>query len=97
MNTIAGITLNTATANTQKTKQNEKRVLDAAQQFESLMMSELLKTAREAGSDGGWLGTGDDQAGQQALDLAEQQVSNVMAKSGGLGMRQFILNNLSKR
>ena len=75
-----------------------EKIKAAAQQFESLMIAELLKTSREASSDSGWLGTGDeDQAGQNALDMAEQQVANVMAKAGGLGMQTFITNSLSRK
>ena len=37
-----------------------ENVREAAQQFESLLIAQLLKTARESGSGGGWLGTGDD-------------------------------------
>jgi len=38
------------------------KIADASQQFEALMIGQLLKTARES-SDGGWLGTGEDQSG----------------------------------
>ena len=73
----------------------QKQLESAGEQFEALMMSELLKAAREAGSDGGWMGTGDDQAGQTGLDMAEQQVASVMAKAGGLGMKKFICSSLN--
>jgi Rod binding domain-containing protein len=92
-------TINTAGAlsnwmNQANTKTPSAKVKDAAEQFEALMMSELLKTSREASSDSGWMGTGDDQAGQTSLDMAEQQVASVMAKAGGLGMREFIMRGL---
>lgn len=76
-----------------------EKIKGAAQQFESLMISELLKTARESGSSagGGWMGTGEeDQAGQNCLDMAEQQFSNVMAKAGGLGLQNFITQGLTR-
>jgi peptidoglycan hydrolase FlgJ len=81
--------------NGQRETDNGKRVKQAAEQFEALMMSELLKTAREAGSDGGWLGT-EDEAGQTNLDMAEQQVATVMAKAGGLGLRDLITRGLQQ-
>jgi Rod binding domain-containing protein len=79
-------------------KNSPSKVKDAAQQFEALMIGELLKTAREAGSGAGWMGTGDeDQAGQTSLDMAEQQLSSVMAKAGGLGMGKFISQGLERK
>ena len=81
------------TPNGQRPTVNGQRVQDAAEQFESLMLTELLKTAREAGSEGGWMGT-EDEPGQTNLDMAEQQVANVMAKAGGLGLRSFITHSL---
>jgi Rod binding domain-containing protein len=87
-----------AASSTAPTARNsQSKIKDAAEQFEALMMGELLKTAREAGSDGGWMGTGDDQAGQASVDMAEQQVAAVMSKAGGLGMRNFIMQGLQRR
>lgn len=72
-----------------------QKIKGAAQQFESLMISEMLKSAREAGSGSGWLGTGDEEeAGQNMLDMGEQEVANVMAKAGGLGLQKVILQGL---
>ena len=73
------------------------KIKSAAEQFESLMISEMLKGAREAGSGSGWLGTGEeDDTGQTSIDMAEQQVASVMAKAGGFGMQKFIVQQLSK-
>lgn len=75
-----------------------EKIKGAAQQFESLMISELLKTARGEGDGSGWMGTGDeDQAGQTGLDMAEQQLANVMSKAGGLGMQKFIMQGLVRK
>ena len=73
------------------------KIKGAAEQFEALMISEMLKTAREAGAGSGWMGTGDgDETGQTSIDLAEQQVASVMAKAGGFGMQNFITKTLGK-
>jgi Rod binding domain-containing protein len=75
-----------------------EKIKGAAQQFEALMITELLKTAREAGSGSGWMGTGDeDEAGQTSLDMAEQQLATVMAKAGGLGMQNLIAKGLGQK
>lgn len=78
-------------------KDSSGKIKDAAQQFESLMIGELLKTSREAGS-GGWLGTGEeDQTGQTAVDMAEQQFATTMAKQGGIGLTNFITQSLQRK
>ena len=51
----------------------------AAQQFEALVIGEMLRTQRENGSEG-WLGSGGDDSGSDsAMDLAEGQLSNALA------------------
>jgi len=84
-------------AATAKGKDSPEKIKGAAQQFEALMIGEMLKTARES-SSGGWLGTGEeDQAGQNAVDLAEQQLASVMAKNGGFGLTKTITQELERK
>jgi flagellar protein FlgJ len=75
-------------------RNDPEKVKVAAQQFEALMISQLLKTSREAGGSGGWMGTGDDEAGQVGMDMAEQEFARMMAASGGLGMAKMIAKGL---
>ena len=42
------------------------KIHDAAQQFESLLIGELLKTAHQSGGSG-WLGTDDEDSGQTGV------------------------------
>jgi Rod binding domain-containing protein len=72
---------------------NPSKIADAAQQFEALMLGQILKTARES-SDGGWLGTGDDQSGELALEMAEQQFAQAMSARGGLGIAKLVTAGL---
>src|ERR1039457_35490 len=66
------------------------KIHSAAQQFEALLIGELLKTSREAGSSG-WLGTGDnDEAGQIGMEVGEQEFARMLAASGGLGLSKTI-------
>jgi peptidoglycan hydrolase FlgJ len=67
---------------------------DAAQQFEALLIGQILRSAREGG--GGWLGSGGDSAGDCATDLAEQQLATVLAERGGLGLAEVIAEGLRK-
>lgn len=71
------------------------KVREAAKQFEALLIGQLLKTSREAGSSG-WLGTGEDQAGSIGLDMAEQEFARMLATSGGLGLSRMIASGLDR-
>jgi Rod binding domain-containing protein len=85
----------TPSAKTPVPRDDPKRVADAARQFESLMIGQLLKSMRESG-EGGWLGTGDDQAGAQAMELAEEQVAQALAQQGGFGLARLVVAGLKK-
>jgi Rod binding domain-containing protein len=74
---------------------NPAKVLDASQQFESLMVGQMMRTMREGGS--GWLGTGEDAAGDVAMDFAEQQFAQAISKQGGLGLSKMIAAGLSRK
>lgn len=66
---------------------------DAAGQFEALLIAQMLKSAQ--GPDGsGWLGTGEDQAGMQAMELAQEFFAGALAKGGGLGLAKPVLAGL---
>ncbi len=72
-------------------KADPKKIHDAAQQFESLMIGEMLKSVRE-NSSSGWLGSGDDNdsGGDSAIGMAESQFANALALGGGLGLSKMI-------
>jgi Rod binding domain-containing protein len=66
---------------------------DAAQQFEALLIGQMLRGVRESGQ--GWLGSGDnDSSGDCATDYAEQQFAAVLAQNGGLGVADLITRSL---
>jgi Rod binding domain-containing protein len=71
------------------------KIRDAAQQFESLLLEQVLHSAKGDGS--GWLGSEGDSAGNCATDLAEQQLAVAMARSGGLGLAKLIVAGLEKK
>ena len=76
-------------------RDDPKRVADAAGQFEALLIGQLLKSMRESG-EGGWLGTGEDQAGAQAMELAEEQMAQSLAQQGGFGLARLVVAGLKK-
>lgn len=69
------------------------KVHDAAQQFEALLIGQILRTERESGN--GWLGSGGDSASDCATDYAEQQFATLLAHQGGLGLANLISAGLA--
>jgi flagellar protein FlgJ len=74
---------------------NPAKIQGAAQQFEALMVGQMMRTMRESGA--GWMGTGEDQSGEVAMDYAEQQFAQALSKQGGLGLSKLIAAGLSRR
>lgn len=70
-------------------------IRDAARQFESLLIEELLKLSHDADSSG-WLGTDNDDSGQTGLEFGEEQLSRMIAQSGGLGLSGMIETGLRR-
>ncbi|HTS26754.1 MAG TPA: hypothetical protein VMH81_12840 [Bryobacteraceae bacterium] len=68
------------------------KVRDAAQQFEALLIGQILRSVRESG--GGWLGSGGDSSSDCATEFAEQQLAAALAKGGGLGLEGLIAGGL---
>jgi peptidoglycan hydrolase FlgJ len=67
------------------------KIHDAAQQFEALLMGQILRAAR---GSGGWMGSG-DASSDCALEYAEQQFATVLSKQGGLGLAALIERGLT--
>jgi Rod binding domain-containing protein len=61
---------------------------EAAEQFEALMIGELLKSAE--GDRDTWLGDDADDASETAMGMAETQLAQAMASHGGFGMAHMI-------
>jgi len=69
------------------------KIHEAAQQFEALLLTQLLESAHPKG---GWLGGGDDGASDTATGFAEQQLAVTMARQGGIGLANMIAAGLEK-
>ena len=96
---LSGILQNalTATAQTSQDQTSQKDKLHkAAQQFESLLVSEMLKSAH--GSDGdGWLGENEAAGSDTAGQMAESQLSEALSSGKGLGLASVIERAMSSR
>jgi len=69
------------------------KLCDAAQQFEAILLEQVLKSGHE---EGGWLGSGEDTAGSCAGGFAEQQLAVAMARQGGFGLSDLISKGLER-
>ena len=72
-----------------------EKLQKAAREFEAVMIGQMLKSVRESSFGGGW-GT-EDQSGAVALEMAEQQMSQMLASNGGLGLARLITKGLEQR
>jgi Rod binding domain-containing protein len=68
----------------------------AAQQFEALMMEQMLQAGHDP--DESWFGTGDDddQANNQAMEIAQQQFASALAMQGGLGLAKMVVSHFAE-
>ena len=71
------------------------KVEDAAQQFESLLIAQMLRSARESGS-GGLDGDDNDSESAAMLDVADQQFATLLSHHGGLGLTNLVVQGLKK-
>ncbi|MCS7043044.1 MAG: hypothetical protein NZR01_09650 [Bryobacteraceae bacterium] len=58
------------------------------QQFEALLIGQMLRSMREAGGSS-WAGSEGGEAGLGLMEMAEQQLALAMAAAGGLGLAKM--------
>jgi len=69
-----------------------EKILKAAKQFEALLVGQMMKSMQD--SEGGWLGTGDDQSSSAAIEYGQEAFAQAMSASGGLGLAQMVAAGL---
>jgi Rod binding domain-containing protein len=78
-------------------KDSPEKIRAAASQFESLLISQVLKSAHE-GEDGGWLGAGeDDETANTTTGMADEYFARSIAAHGGFGLAKMISEGLSRK
>jgi Rod binding domain-containing protein len=78
-----------------KAKDSPDKILNAAKQFESLLVAQLMKTMQD--SEGGWLGAGDDdQSSSAAMEYGQEAFAQAMSASGGLGLAKMVASGLEQ-
>ncbi len=69
------------------------QIRQAAQQFEALLIAQLMRAAQTSGS-GGFMGPDEGEADSTMLELAQEQFAQALAAGGGLGMTDMIVQGL---
>jgi len=69
---------------------------EVAAEFESLLLTQILKSMRESSSGGGWLGEEEGQDNSVMIEFAEQQFARAMASQGGLGLADLVKRGLNR-
>jgi Rod binding domain-containing protein len=67
----------------------------AGQDFEAVMIAQMLKAARRTGS-GGWMGS-ESKAANPVIDMAEEQLARAMATQGAFGIAKLLSDTVSSR
>jgi flagellar protein FlgJ len=73
-------------------KDDPAKIASAAKQFEALLIGQMMKSMHD--SEGGWLGTGDDESASSAMEYGEEIFAQAMAQNGGLGLASLIAKGL---
>lgn len=69
------------------------KLADAARQFESLLMAQILKSAAPQEEDGLLSGTGDSSS-QSIYQLALENFAAVLGQSGGMGLAESVTDHI---
>jgi peptidoglycan hydrolase FlgJ len=70
-------------------------IRQAAQEFESLVLQQMLRTMRQASSLGGGFLQG---SGERVYrDLMDEELARVLARGGGLGLADMLARDLMQR
>jgi len=93
---LHAVTTAAGTRLTQASEPNDpKKIHDAASQFESLMIEEMLKTVRASTGDDALSGEDeDDSSGGLAMDMAQGFFAQAIAAKGGLGLADTIAHGV---
>jgi Rod binding domain-containing protein len=74
-------------------KDDPAKISDAAHQFESLLIGQMMKGMQD--SEGGWMGTDEDDAAASAMDYAQEMFAQSLSAGGGLGLAKLVAKGLT--
>ena len=91
-----GIALSAAPLSmTPSAESSSSKLKDAAGKFESMLIAQMLKSARKTDA-GGWTGE-QDASGSTMMDMAEQQLADSLGAQGGLGLAKMVMTQLGPK
>jgi Rod binding domain-containing protein len=61
-----------------------------------MLIAQMLKSARKTDA-GGWSGEESDQSTSSIMDMAEQQLADMLGAQGGLGIAQMVVTQLGPK
>ena len=73
-------------------KEDPEKIKNAARQFESLLIAQMLKSMQD--TEGGWLGTGEDKSSSSAMEYAQEIFAQSLSANGGLGLATLVADGL---
>jgi flagellar protein FlgJ len=77
-----------------KVSGDPKKIQKAAQQFESILIEQMLKSAHAAG---GASFMGEDETSSTMSEMAEQQFAQMLASGGGMGLAKLVTKGLERK
>ena len=77
-----------------RTQDDPAKIKTAATQFEALLIGQMLKSMHD--SEGGWLGTGDDESASSAMEYGQEVFAQALAAIGGLGLASLVAKGLQE-
>ncbi len=89
---LPGAGLDASAASSRAPRADEAKIREAANQFEALLVAQMLKSARESSAQDSE-GSG-DQAGSSLMEMGEQSIAQVLSSNGGLGLAAMIMKQL---
>jgi len=75
-------------------KDDPAKIKESAKQFEALLIGQMLKSMRD--SEGGWMGTGEDESSSSAMEYAQESFAQALASRGGLGLAAIVVKGFEK-
>jgi Rod binding domain-containing protein len=74
---------------------DKAKLKDAAGKFESMLIAQMLKSARKTDA-AGWSGEA-DASSTAIMEMGEQQLADMLGSQGGLGLAQMIVSQLGPK
>ncbi|MCC7155322.1 MAG: hypothetical protein IT161_12170 [Bryobacterales bacterium] len=79
----------------QTTASPKSDVKKAAQEFEALLLTQILQGMKSSLGEG-LLGSSDSESGSQMIQLGQEMIAHSLSQSGGVGLAKLVQQGLTK-